>query len=221
MNHARHNSDDIPIEWLAAYVDGELDSCAASRVETWLARHPEALEELRIQEGLSGTNAEFRNAVQVPMPDDAVFADVLANIEAELAIEDPKPTVRAKRWPWVIVGGTAAAAVLLIAWLQFTPPTEKPNQAPQAKLVEPMRETEPVIEFASADDVEIVSMFDRDAPMLVIGSHPMTKVPNWASSEDVVLEWVEPDHQGWFPEMGNTPSPTPSPMVLMPSTRGR
>ena len=40
-------------EWLAAYVDGELDAASRKEVESWLTDHPEATQELEAQRRLA------------------------------------------------------------------------------------------------------------------------------------------------------------------------
>jgi len=211
MSQSEPELDPIPQEWLAAYADGELGHADALRVERWIASHPEARELLRVQEAFAGP--AFRELVQIPVPEDDAFDRVRDRIAA--AVVHVRPP---RRFPWAIAFlGLATAAGLLIA-LNLRPAV--PGVPGPRAVVEVT--PEPPYEVASDDDVEIVSMFDRDAPMLIVGRHPIAlRAPAWASGSDVVLEWAEPDAQGYFSDMAGAAGTRSVPMVLMPPAKGR
>src|SRR5687768_10639232 len=158
--------DDLPPEFLAAYADGELGPRDRDRVERWLADHPEARELVEDQEALGRRNVDFWQAVSPPQPSRRAWDETLALIR-----ERTRRSVTRRWLPWV--GSLALAATATAATLLFlTPPG--PAGGPEAP-DRPRHAVETTMEpfaMASADEVQIISLPESAAHLLVVGEHP-------------------------------------------------
>ena len=85
------SDDGIPVEMLAAFIDGELFAADRLRVEQWLADHPEAAAELADQESLSPANGTFWQEVAAPVPASERWNSVLTGIERGIAGSSGSP----------------------------------------------------------------------------------------------------------------------------------
>ena len=178
-----HDRDTLPPELLAAYTDGELTPAECRRVEAWIAAHPEAQADLEGQCRL----ARLLEETVPPPPAGEQWADVLARIERDLAT----PPARSRTWFRRIGAATAvlaAAAVVLLAIALRRPP-----EAPEEPHTAPTEDPWPV---ASADDVLILSMDDRDRGTLVVGKPPVNESLVLMGEGNVKVDDVQPDDSG-------------------------
>jgi hypothetical protein len=103
----------------------------------------------------------------------------------------------------------AAAVVLLAVTLNRAPRPVSPPGGGDAPVAE---EPWPV---ASPDDVEIVSMDDRDRGALIVGEPPLNETVELLTADEVRVSKLEPDAQGRVGRVyGLNGSGTP--MVIMP-----
>ena len=192
--------DDLPAELLAAYVDGELTPAECRRVETWLADHPEARADVEAQRRL----ARLFEEAAPPPPGPVQWADALARVERGLAVPQALPAGR--RRAVVTAAALVAAAAVLLALALRDPPARpvRPDVEPPA--------TEEPWPVASADEVEVLSMDDRDRGTLVVGEPPVNVPVELVTAQEVQVNKLEPDEQGRVGRLyGNG-----SPMVVMP-----
>jgi Putative zinc-finger len=179
-----HDADDrdaLPHELLAAYADGELAPDECRRVEDWLAAHPEARAEVEAMRRL----ARLFDESAPPPPADERWAEALAGVRQRL----DAPAPRRRRGALVVALFGAAAAVLLALVLKY-PRGGNPGPADR-----PQPADEEVWSVVSADDVEILSMDDRDRGALVVGEPPVNE-PMELLTEDEVQVNKLPDGQG-------------------------
>jgi len=122
-----------------------------------------------------------------PLPTDEQWADVLARIERDLAA----PPARPRSWSRRVFAATAVlavAAVVVLAVALQRPPADQ--RTPNDALPE---DPWPV---ASADDVLILSMDDRDRGALVVGEPPVNESLVLMAADEVKVENVQPDGLG-------------------------
>jgi anti-sigma factor RsiW len=199
--------DDLPPELLAAYVDGELAPAECRRVEAWLADHPEARADVEAQRRL----ARLFEGAAPPTPGPVQWADALARVEHGLAAPPARPA-RRRRAAVAIAAIVAAAAVLLALALKDPPVRPVPPDAGPPAAEEPW----PV---ASADEVEIVSMDDRDRGALVVGEPPVGERVELLTANEVQVNKLGRDEQGWVGQLCGTDG-SGSPMVVMQPSPG-
>jgi hypothetical protein len=202
--------DDLPPESLAAYADGELGPADQAHVERWLADHPEARELLEDQESLGPKNIEFWQAVRPPEPSRRQWA------AARRGISGRARGPAARRWlPWV--GSLAFAATATAATVFFAlPPVNQPAPAPVAAPQPAGRDDEPYA-MASADEVQIISLPEEAAHLLVVGEHPLRgQMVVLAKSDEVEFLGIGTDLAGRFPEFPTDVAPDDAPMIWAP-----
>jgi anti-sigma factor RsiW len=211
MKEFEPNFDAFPIEWLAGYIDGELDTQQTAIIESWLADHPEALEKLRTQQSLSIKSDEFARQVAPILPSESAWAKVFANIEVALDKPTTSPTQPKSNNTWWLASALALITTAASIFLVWTLPS---NLVPvHSETVQTDGLMEP-IQLASADEVEILSLDESAASGLVVGRHPLDTYPLvLVSFEDFDLHGVEPDDAGEFPELQMTPHGARSPMI--------
>jgi len=202
-----HNHRDRFQEQLAAYADGELDAAGRARVEAWLAEHPEARVELEALRRLSRRNQKLWVASSGPTPSEASWARLFTRVQHALArpgadpVAAPPPARRPRRLGLMV--SLAAAAAVAVAVFVPPPPTPVGPADEEAYAV------------ASDDDVEIVSIQDADAQLLVVGLPPLPGPIVLASANDVTLDKVEQDSDGMKPKILMEPGPV-APMIIAP-----
>jgi anti-sigma factor RsiW len=200
---ARNGSerDQLTPELLAAYVDGELTPAECRRVETWLAEHPDARADVEAQRRLGRLFEE----TAPPSPGDEQWAEALAGVESRLA----GPPLRGADWRRRVTAwaaGLAAAAVLLALALRNppAPPAVQREQPPAAE------EAWPVV---SPDEVDIVSMDDRDRAALVVGEPPVSEPMEMLSASEIEVNRM-PDGPGGVARLHVVPGAN-GPVVFM------
>jgi anti-sigma factor RsiW len=200
--------DDEPAptpEQLAAYADGELDGrpeCEPLRrhVEAWLARHPEAADDLQAQRRLT----RLCRATPPPEPSEAAWGHVLARLERVPLTPDggapgrPGYGLRFVAWA-AALAATAAAVWLALALLlpgdgpklaRQAPRGPERRQAPfKAPRVVPA-EVEPFA-VATGDEVEILSIKGADTSTLVVGELPLSGPVVLVQAGEVEVQRVE------------------------------
>jgi hypothetical protein len=180
-----HGADDretLPPELLAAYADGELPSAECRRVEAWLAAHPEARADIEAQRRL----ARLFDEAAPPPPADERWAEALAQVQQRL--DEPAPRRRRVALVAALLG---LAAALLLALVLKYPRGGGPAGPPDG----PQPTVEEAWPVASAADVEILSMDDRDRGALVVGEPPVNEPMELLTADEVkVNKW--PDAPG-------------------------
>jgi anti-sigma factor RsiW len=189
---------------LAAYADGELDAATRARVEDWLAANPDARADLDAQCRL-GPRGPLWKASAAPDPGPAAWDAVLARVRREVGVH--RPTASRRSWArGLMVALPAAAAVLAAVHLSRPPAPTRP--APEAPW--------PV---TAEDDVEILSLQEADAGLLVVGAPPLVGRLTLASAADVNLIGVEADDDGTLPHAQWPDGAGDAPMVVAPLPR--
>ena len=176
--------DALPPELLAAYADGELTPAECRRVEAWLAAHPEARADVEAQRRL----ARLFDEAAPPVPAEERWAEALAQVEQRPGRTAARPARRAA----VAAAALAAAAAVLLLALALKDPPPRATFSPWSRT--PPADEEPWA-VVSADDVEILSMDDRDRGALVVGEPPVNE-PMELLTEDEVQVNKLPDANG-------------------------
>jgi hypothetical protein len=209
-------------EQLAAYADGELDGRPEweplrRRIEAWLARHPEAADDLEAQRRLR----RLCRATTPPEPSEAAWSHVLARLQqlprtpAGGAPGRPGYGLRFAAWAVAALAATAAAVWLSLALLRPAGGPELVRQAPRGperrevpfKVPRPVPvEVEPFA-VATGDEVEVLSIKGADTSTLVVGELPFSGPMVLVQAGEVEVQRVERDVR-----MGSTGPP----MVWMP-----
>lgn len=202
--------DHLPPEWLAAYSDGELTSAERDRVENWLADHPEARDLLDSQESLGPRNREFWQAVEPPAPSPGQWASVRSAVTAANPVHPSRPWLR-----WFGAAGLLATAAGLLV-LSFPdrgpvePPVVRDNSSSVSDTVEP-------IAMATSDDVQIISLPESAAKLLVVGEHPLSgSSMALARFGEVEFYGIGSDLAGRFPEVPTDRNTEDIPIVWAP-----
>jgi len=213
--------ESIRPEWLAAYVDGELDVDARVRVESWLTMHPEALAETMDQEDLSPANRCYWQAVRPTAPSREAWDAVFARIVQATLPTTPHSSRRVGSRRLVarlIVGGAVVCMFALVVLERLRSENRGPSD-PVAALASDSRaenmndadDEDHVFRVAKADDVELIQLPEAAAKLVVVGRHPMAGVPLLlASAGDVQVIRYGPDDRGNFPDIETTLGPDAS-----------
>jgi hypothetical protein len=182
-----HDTDDrdaLPPELLAAYADGELAPDECRRVKEWLAAHPEARAEVEAQRRL----ARLFEQSAPPPPADERWAETMARVRQRLDAP-PAALVRWQRRAALAAALFVAASLLLALALKYPRGGhDDPGPGPRPAAEEPWS-------VASADDVEILSMDDRDRGALVVGEPPVNEPMELVTTDEVKLNKL-PDGSG-------------------------
>jgi hypothetical protein len=168
--HNGDSRDAVTPELLAAYVDGELTPAETRRVEAWLAEHPEARDDVAAQRHLARL---FEDAAPPPPPE-RQWAEALARVERSLAV--PRPAAR-RRAALAVAALIAVAALVLLALALKGPPPQ--HAAP---------DDEGEWAVVSADDIDIISMDDRDRGALVVGEPPLNEPMELLTEDEVKVQ---------------------------------
>jgi hypothetical protein len=204
------NRDHLPLEWLAAYADSELTPAERDRVENWLADHPEAHELLESQESLAPWNREFWRAVEPPSPSSGQWTRVRNVVTAANPVRPSRPWLR-----WFGAAGLLATAASLLI-LSF------PDQQVVDQTVgrEGLPTVSPAVEpiaMATTEDVQIISLPESAAKLLVVGEHPLSgSSMSLARFGEVEFYGIGADIAGRFPEMPADRNTEDIPIVWAP-----
>jgi anti-sigma factor RsiW len=214
--------DGLPLELLAAYVDGELDPALRERVERWLAQHPEAFAEQMEQESLSPANEEYWQSVAPPQPGRTAWERAFAGIEAALMPVARPVSVRGRRLKFFVTAtalASMAAALMIAIWaIDRTRPIARQPQ-PATVVVVPDDDEDFIFHVARAEDVELIRVPEDAADLLVVGKHPLADDPLVlvTSSDFQVLNYGL-DDQGEVPDY-QTMIGSNTPMFVAPPRR--
>ncbi len=183
--HNADNGDPLSPELLAAYADGELTPAECARVEAWLAAHPDARADVEEQRRL----ARLFDQAAPPPPSDERWSEAMAHVRDRLAV----PPAAVKRWQRraalaALLAVAAAAAVLALVLNSHRTARVDPASPPRPG-------DDEVFSVASPDDVEILSMDDRDRGALVVGEPPVNEPMEMVTVDDVKVNKL-PDVQG-------------------------
>ncbi len=203
----RPPEDDLPPELLAAYADGELPPALEARVARWLAAHPEALRTADDQAGLSPANEFLMDELAVPMPTPREWAACQAGIREELA----KPR---RDWNFrpFLAGFTVAAGLLLVMWAG----TSDRDFQPLAVILSADAEDGEMLVLAGRDDIEILSMPEAAAPLLLVGQLPWNEDLVLARAHELEYIGVGSDADGRFPDVPRDPTSDEAPLLWTP-----
>ena len=204
--------DDLSPELLAAYVDGELGPRDRTRVELWLADHPEARNLVEDQESLGPRNTDFWQVASPPEPSHRQWADVLDAIRGRSSILTPR------RWlPWA--GSLALAAAATAATVLFVLASNPVHLGPDIgpAILDSAEPEEEPLAIASTDEVRIISLPESAARFLVVGEHPLRdSLVILARADEIEFLGVNTDSFGRFPEMPFEVAPEDAPMIWAP-----
>ena len=214
--------DEMPVELLAAYADGELDVAGCARVEAWLVEHPEAQTDLFEQRELCRSNSEFWDAVEPPMPSPEQWDVAFRRIENRLA-PSPMPVRSRRRTAWYLAPALALAglaAALLVVVIGNTPNQVRNGNGSSVAAPNTIEDDEDgVYRVATADDVELIQLPEEASSLIVVGRHPMADTPLvLATTTDVDIFNLGPDDQGRMPHVEMIAGPN-TPMVVVQSPR--
>jgi hypothetical protein len=185
-----------PIEFLAAFLDGELSADDRQFVQNWLAAHPEEAEVVQTHRNL----LRFWREAAPPEPAEKAWREVLAQIEScgtpgmgvqrthgadvvrssSLDSRFSAPT----RSRWIRVGLLALAAAAAVLLAVFGSRKELPPPA------DPLG---PELTLLAPDDVDLVSMEMTDTQLLVVGNLPVQEPMELVAPGDVTFHKVAPD----------------------------
>ena len=214
--------DEMPIELLAAYADGELDEATCARVEAWLADHPEAYTDLDDQRDFSPTNHDLWVKSEPPMPSNQLWRQTYQLIENRL-ICPVKAAQSRRRTVWYIapalaMAGLAAGLLLFVVGINQRLPNRVPTDSSVS--VAPFESDEDeVFRIATADDVEFIQLPEDASSLIVVGRHPMADTPLvLATTPDVDIYNLGPDDQGRMPFVDMIAGPNAA-MVVAQSPR--
>jgi anti-sigma factor RsiW len=217
MKWKRTDPEPTP-EQLAAWADGELGRAEAERVEAWLRSHPAAAQEALEARRITRLYSDHPPAE----PSDRAWQGALAAIEDALA----RPRVPARpRWPLrLVLGLTAAAALLAGVVLARSLWTARPPEQPLREVVEgprvepPAPEDEEPFPVAAAGEVNVLSIDAADADRVLMGQ-PLFGTFEVASPEDIEIVEMEPHPEdGRMPRLQRGPE---VPMIVVASAGGR
>jgi anti-sigma factor RsiW len=198
-------------ELLAAYADGELDEVRRAEVEAWLSSHPSARQLLEAQLRLSRQNRRLWRTTVPPNPGEGVWARVFGRVQDELD-SPPAPAaatpVRSRRWRILIPTLSTAAAAVIALYLGLPDGGGAPSPTMDRASVD-------ALVIASAADVNIVSMDDRDTANLVLGVPPLSGRVVLAAVDDVKLKNVQKDADGMMPKVQMNDAGL-APMIIAP-----
>jgi len=201
-------------QWIAAYLDGEMDGNAdlaplRRQIQEWLLDHPEAGAEALAQRRLH----LLMKATPAPEPTEAAWERVFTRL-----VELPAPPLPMRRGNTgrrvalvTAVLSTAAAVWLALLWSQQAPLEENPPLKPaplpvnivQEKPVPPPQPREQptlvkrmVIEplpVATEEEVEIIRIGGADVKTLVVGNLPVRGPLQIPGPGEVSLTREEPE----------------------------
>ena len=182
--HDADDRDTLPLELLVRYADGAVTPAECCRVEAWLAAHPEARADVEAQRRL----ARLFDEAAPPCPRRSAGPRRWQAWNSASPRRRRRPARR--RRAALAVAALAAAAAVLLALALRQPPgghagTEKTGQPAD----------EEVWQVVSPDEVEIVSMDDRDRGALVVGEPPVNEPMELLTADEVKVNKL-PDVQG-------------------------
>ncbi len=191
-----------PIEYFAAFLDGELSTDDWARVQDWLANHPEDAALVDAHRDLVRCWRETGPAE----PSERAWREVFARIERRgLKIEDRgSRTKDFSRGRWIrigLLGGVAAAALILALVV--------PGRDQEDKTPSDIEE----LAILSAEDVDLISMEENDTRLLVVGNPPVQEPLVLVATGDVTLDSIEPDEDGFVPQARMNPGSSAAPMI--------
>jgi hypothetical protein len=192
-----------PIEYFAAFLDGELSTDDWAKVQDWLANHPEDAALVEAHRDLVRCWRETAPAE----PSERAWREVFARIERRgLKIEDRgSRTKDLSRGRWIrigLLGGVAAAALILALVV--------PGRDQEDKTPSDIEE----LAILSAEDVDLISMEENDTRLLVVGNPPVQEPLVLVATGDVTLDSIEPDEDGFVPQARMNPGSSAAPMII-------
>jgi anti-sigma factor RsiW len=152
-NDPSHPNSAPSAEQFAAFLDGQLEPAAHTRVEAWLTTDPAAAAEMDGQRRV----ARLWVKTVSPEPDSAAWTATFARIEAKLS---PRPSrSRLPRTLWLGVGAVAACLAAVVLTRHFLPagPTDARQIDPPGNVVAAPSGQEEFL-LASQEDVSIMNV---------------------------------------------------------------
>jgi anti-sigma factor RsiW len=181
------------LQWLAAYLDGELEgrddmADRRARVEAWLEAHPEALEQCAEQKKLQQLWLETTPAEPTP----SAWARCRAGIDAK-RIPQQNRTPRGRR-SWIALSALAASVILVVGigfgiWRVWQ--ADPHNHAPVA-VAPHHQDDDEVLEVAQSHEITILRVEGADTESLVVGTPPLEGELELAGPGEVRVLHVRP-----------------------------
>ena len=165
-------------EWLAAYLDGELDSEARKKVEDWLKQDPAARADL---EGQYHLMIQWEDTAP-PQPAPEAWSALLSKLE-KTPPQTSKPWWQSPGWVASILTMTAAAF-----WLTLIL-TGAQNEISDKDDIQEM------VPFAvaTADEIEVLSVEGADHPALAVGEMPFRGPLELLQPGEMTVTSIPPD----------------------------
>jgi anti-sigma factor RsiW len=167
-------------EWLAAYLDDELDQKTREKVEEWLAGDATARADL---EGQRRLLKQWRETTPAE-PAAAAWSALLANLE-KAPRQLPKPW-RFWNSPGWVAGILACTAAALWLALSLTSPRDVTPQGDDVSEAAPFA-------VATADEIEILSVEGADHPSVAVGEMPVRGPLELLAPGEMTVTSVQPD----------------------------
>jgi hypothetical protein len=186
-------------EEIAGYVDGELSPSAQERLEAWISQDPGILREIERQERIRDLYASTRGTE----PSDAAWQAAAARSSRRMIVRVDsvsRPSLGTSR-----SAAIAAAAAVLIAALIIGP-------RPDGQI----RDDLPVLQVLSPQDVEIVSLDDKDQGALMVGEAPKLENMVAVTPADVQITNVTACPDGRMPQIFVPKDQQATPMIVAP-----
>jgi hypothetical protein len=194
VNPNQHNGDRPSPELFSAFVDGELDAAQHAQVAGWLVSHPDAAADVEAYRRLG--QAWQRTAPSDPAP--AQWDALLSRLQTALPpVGRVALPPRRRLRPFLVLLAAAAAlfaGVLVSRQLGIFPyGNDNPenrvvaNDGGEASIPSDRDTMDEPFQWASDQDVQIISMDARDTDALLVGAPPIQGDLDLAGHNDITL----------------------------------
>jgi len=195
---ARHREE------IAGYVDGELSPAAQERLEAWLAEDAGILREIGRQEKIKDLYASTRPAE----PTEAAWQAAASRSRRRMIVRVDSVR-RPALWTSRSAAIAAAAAVLIAALIIGPRPSGQ------------IRDDLPDLQVLSSQEVEIISLADKDHGAIMIGQVPKLENMVAVKPADVQITSMTPAPDGRMPQIFVSKDQQAIPIIVAPLPRSR
>jgi hypothetical protein len=186
-------------EELAGYVDGELSAAAQERLEAWTLEDSGILREIEGQEKIKDLYASTLPAE----PTEAAWQAAAFRSQRRTIVR-VEPARRPAMWTSRSAAIAAAAAVLIAALII--------GPRPSGRISDDL----PELQVLSPQEVEIVSVDDKDHGALMVGQAPKLENMIAVTPADVQITSVTADRDGRMPRIVIPTDQQAIPMIVGP-----